>query len=79
VVSSPGRRMTDSNDKFRRLFLDDIKLLRSELDRIWVSAHTLRLGHAIKNDWSRFIKERHKSRVHTVGRSIWPCAPRLPA
>src|SRR5580658_8726661 len=29
-VVRPGCEMTDSNDKFRRLFLDDIKLLHAE-------------------------------------------------
>ena len=62
MVSSPGWEVADANHKFRRLFLDDTKLLHAELHRIWVTAQTLPLGHAIKNDWSRLIKERRKSR-----------------
>jgi hypothetical protein len=36
--------MTSTNDEFRRLFLDEMKLLHAELDRIWATAQTLPLG-----------------------------------
>ena len=71
MVSSPGRQITDSNDKFRRPFLDDISCFTpswtaSGLPRThcnWATPSRMRGAHSSNSGTSRDKHEKESERV----------------